>query len=303
MQISIIKFLGFGSFILALLSACSTVEPPKEKKKEINPPTEKTTSFQLPDLPKTISFCGEEFPLDNFDIQERLDKELIVNAYYHSSTIQGLKRANRYFPVIEKILKENGIPEDFKYLCLIESGLIQAVSPAGAQGFWQFMPETANEFNLTVNDQIDERLDIEKSTTAACVYLKNSQRKFNDWMLTAASYNAGMGGIENAMEDQLVDRYFDLHLNNETSRYVFRILAMKIIFENPEAYGFSKTQIQLYEPILTRKITVNKSIDNLKEWAKKNGSNYRMLKVLNPWILTDKLKLKDEVLTIELPKL
>lgn len=263
---------------------------------------QKTESFQLPDLPKSVSFCGEEFPLDNFDVRERLDKELIVNAYYHSSTIQGLKRANRYFPEIEKALKENGIPDDFKYLCLIESGLSQAVSPAGAKGFWQFMPATAEEFNLTVNNQIDERLDVTKSTNAACKYLRKAQNNFNNWMLTAAAYNAGMGGIQNAMEDQLVERYFDLHLNNETSRYVFRILAMKIIFENPEAYGFSKEQIELYEPIATRKIEVKEVIPDLKKWAKENGSNYHMVKVLNPWILRDKLDVRNEVLTIELPK-
>lgn len=283
-----------------MLSSCSSNE--KHKEKDITEIIQKTESFQLPDLPKSVSFCGEEFPLDNFDVRERLDKELIVNAYYHSSTIQGLKRANRYFPEIEKALKENGIPDDFKYLCLIESGLSQAVSPAGAKGFWQFMPATAEEFNLTVNNQIDERLDVTKSTNAACKYLRKAQNKFNNWMLTAASYNAGMGGIQNAMEDQLVERYFDLHLNNETSRYVFRILAMKIIFENPEAYGFSKEQIELYEPIATRKIEVKEVIPDLKKWAKENGSNYHMVKVLNPWILRDKLDVRNEVLTIELPK-
>ncbi len=283
-----------------MLSSCSSTE--KQKEKDMTEIIQKTESFQLPDLPKSVSFCGEEFPLDNFDVRERLDKELIVNAYYHSSTIQGLKRANRYFPEIEKALKENGIPDDFKYLCLIESGLSQAVSPAGAKGFWQFMPATAEEFNLTVNNQIDERLDVTKSTNAACKYLRKAQNKFNNWMLTAASYNAGMGGIQNAMEDQLVERYFDLHLNNETSRYVFRILAMKIIFENPEAYGFSKEQIELYEPIATRKIEVKEVIPDLKKWAKENGSNYHMVKVLNPWILRDKLDVRNEVLTIELPK-
>lgn len=285
-----------------LIFACSTQEQKKTEKKKPVESAQVHVNFQLPDLPDVISFCGEEFPLDNFDIRERLDKELIVNAYYHSSTIQGLKRANRYFPEIEKTLKENGIPDDFKYLCLIESGLSQAVSPAGAKGFWQFMPATAKEFNLIVDDQIDERLDVTKSTNAACVYLKNAQRRFNDWMLTAASYNAGMGGIQNSLDEQMVDRYFDLHLNNETSRYVFRILAMKIIFENPEAYGFSKSQIQLYEPIPTRKIEVNSSIPDLKKWAKENGTNYHMVKILNPWILKDKLSVRDEVLTIELPK-
>lgn len=302
MQFSLIKLSAFVSFSTLILSACSSPEKPKEKKEDTAEIIQKMESFQLPNLPASVSFCGEEFPLDNFDVRERLDKELIVNAYYHSSTIQGLKRANRYFPEIENALKANGIPDDFKYLCLIESGLTQAVSPAGAQGFWQFMPETAEEFSLMVNNQIDERLDVTKSTAAACKYLRNSQNKFNDWMLTAASYNAGMGGIQNALESQMVNRYFDLHLNNETSRYVFRILAMKIIFENPEAYGFSKEQIELYEPIPTRKIKVSNSISDLKEWSKKNGSNYHMVKVLNPWILSDKLKVTDEILTIELPK-
>ena len=284
------------------LLSCSSPDQPKENEKETAKTIQKSESFQLPNLPESVSFCGEEFPLDNFDIRERLDKELIVNAYYHSATIQGLKRANRYFPEIEKALKENGIPDDFKYLCLIESGLSQAVSPAGEKGFWQFMPATAKEFNLMVNSQIDERLDVTKSTTAACKYLRIAQNKFNNWMLAAASYNAGMGGIQNALDDQLVERYFDLHLNNETSRYVFRILAMKIIFENPEAYGFSKEQIELYEPIPTRKVELKNSISDLKQWAKKNGSNYHMVKVLNPWILQDKLIIRDEVLTIELPK-
>jgi membrane-bound lytic murein transglycosylase D len=300
MQFSLIKFPSFVLIGTLMLSSCSSTE--KQKEKDMTEIIQKTESFQLPDLPKSVSFCGEEFPLDNFDVRERLDKELIVNAYYHSSTIQGLKRANRYFPEIEKALKENGIPDDFKYLCLIESGLSQAVSPAGAKGFWQFMPATAEEFNLTVNNQNDERLDVTKSTNAACKYLRKAQNKFNNWMLTAASYNAGMGGIQNAMEDQLVERYFDLHLNNETSRYVFRILAMKIIFENPEAYGFSKEQIELYEPIATRKIEVKEVIPDLKKWVKENGSNYHMVKVLNPWILRDKLDVRNEVLTIELPK-
>ncbi|MEJ6583739.1 MAG: lytic transglycosylase domain-containing protein [Crocinitomicaceae bacterium] len=301
MKFTLIRFSFFISLFTLILSACSTTEPSDEKKIQPIETIENKDQFQLPKLPKSVSFCGEDFPLDNFDVRERLDKEIIVNAYYHSSTIQGLKRANRYFPEIEKILKENGVPDDFKYLCLIESGLVQAISPAGARGFWQFMPATAMEFNLEVNSQIDERLDISKSTVAACSYLRNAQNKFKNWMLTAASYNAGVGGIGSALEDQMVVRYFDLHLNNETSRYVFRILAMKIIFENPEAYGFSKEQIELYEPIPKRKVQVKNSISDLKQWAKANGSNYHILKVLNPWILTDKLKVTNEVLTIELP--
>ena len=284
-----------------VFQACTTDAKPKETLVKNAVENEETKKIPLPPLPKSVIFCGEEFQLDNFDVRERLDKELIVNTFYHSSTIQGLKQANRYFPQIENELKANGIPDDFKYLCLIESGLTQATSPSGAKGFWQFMPKTAEEFGLVVNGQIDERLDIAKSTVAACRYLQDAQKKFNDWMLTAASYNRGIGGIEEALKDQEVDCYFDLHLTNETSRYVFRIIAMKLIFENPQAYGFSKEEIELYEPIPTREVVVKASILNLKHWAKEQGSNYRMLKLLNPWILTDKLTVKNSEMIIELP--
>jgi len=286
----------------SVFSACSQPKANVEKEENKTEIIKEIKQFHLPKLPSVVTFCGVDFPLDNFDVRERLDKEIIVNAYYHSSTIQGLKRANRYFSAIENVLKENGIPDDFKYLCLIESNLSQATSPSGAKGFWQFMPETAEEFGLVVNHQIDERLDIAKSTAAACQYLKNAQSIFGDWMLTAASYNRGVGGIENELKEQQVDRYFDLYLTSETSRYVFRILAMKLIFENSEAYGFSKKEIELYEPVPTRKIKVTSTILDLKSWAKKQGTNYNMLKILNPWILGDNLKVKNETFTIEIPK-
>lgn len=300
-SISSFYLINFASCIL-LTSACTSSDKINNESKSETKVVKEIKQFHLPKLPTTVTFCDESFSLDNFDIRERLDKEIIVNAYYHSSTIQGLKRANRYFPIIEKALKENGIPDDFKYLCLIESSLTQATSPSGAKGFWQFMPETAEEFGLVVNNQIDERLDITKSTKAACQYLKNAQAKFGDWMLTAASYNRGIGGVENDLKEQQVDRYFDLYLNNETSRYVFRILAMKIIFENPDAYGFPKSEIELYEPIKTTEIKVTSSIPNLKSWAKIKGTNYNMVKILNPWILGDNLKVKNETFTIEIPK-
>lgn len=302
MQISFFLLLKKLLLLSILLTACSVSE---SNKNETESKTETITiqqQFHLPNLPDAVSFCGETFPIDNFDLEERLDKEIIVNAYYHSSTIQSLKRANRYFPIIEEKLKENGIPDDFKYLCLIESGLTQATSPAGAKGFWQFMPKTAEEFGLIINNQIDERLDIIKSTNAACKYLKIANSKFNDWMLTAASYNRGIGGIENELNTQHVEKYFDLYLNNETSRYVFRILAMKLIFENPEAYGFSRKEIELYGPVKTKKIEVTSTISNLKTWAISKGTNYKMVKILNPWILGDNLKLRNEKLIIEIPE-
>ena len=258
--------------------------------------------FVLPPLPDTVLFCGKAIVLENFDMRERLDKEIIVNTFYHSSTIQALKRANRYFEILEKTLNQENVPTDFKYLCLIESGLTQAVSPAGARGFWQFMPKTAQEYGLRVDKEVDERLHIEKSTVAACNYLKDANARFEDWILVAASYNMGMGGVGNALKDQEVENYFDLHLNNETSRYVFRILALKIIFENLEAYGFNKDELELYEPIDVRSIELTETTDSLKHWAKEQGSTFRMLKLLNPWIKGDKLTIKDETITVDLPK-
>lgn len=258
--------------------------------------------FVLPPLPDTVLFCGEAILIDDFDREERLDRELLANSYYHSSTILSFKRANRYFPQIEKELKKQGIPEDFKYLCLIESGLAQATSPAGAKGFWQFMPETATEFSLRVDGEVDERLHVAKSTRAACVYLKRAYAKFKDWALVAASYNMGMGGVSSTLEAQEMENYFDLHLNNETSRYVFRILAMKLIFENQEAYGFHTKELELYEPVSTRPVELVESTDNLAHWAVEQGSTYRMLKLLNPWILGNKLTVKQDTLIIDLPK-
>ncbi|MDX2360493.1 MAG: lytic transglycosylase domain-containing protein [Crocinitomicaceae bacterium] len=300
MSLKSIKFL----IPVALIILCISCQ--EDKSQDVPEPVFETISaekFVLPAIPDSIEFCGQIVYFDDFDMRERLDKELIVNTFYHSSTIQGLKRANRYFGDIGIALTEAGIPEDFKYLCLIESGLTQAVSPAGARGFWQFMPATAKEYDLKINKEVDERLNIQKSTLAACTYLNNANERFNDWVLTAASYNMGMGGVANAMESQEVDSYFDLYLSSETSRYVFRILALKIIHENQEAYGFNSEELELYEPIQTRSIEVNETIENLKHWAVENGSNYRKLRILNPWIIGNKLTCKEgEVLTIELPE-
>lgn len=260
-----------------------------------------SNEFVYPSVPDTVYFCNIPILIDNFDKRERLDKEIIVNTFYHSSTIQIIKRSNRYLPVLERILSENKIPDDFKYLCIIESALTQVTSPSGAKGFWQFMPQTAREYGLRVDNEVDERLHVEKSTQAACQYLRDAYNKFNDWMLVAASYNMGMSGVEKAMEDQEVDHYFDLHLNNETSRYVFRILALKTILENSSDYGFNMDSIDLYSPVPIKKIKVEHSIKNLKHWARENGTTYHMLKVLNPWIINDKLTIRSEPVTIELP--
>ncbi len=256
---------------------------------------------KYPELPKEMMLFGEKIMLDNFDVRERLDKEVIVNTYYHSSTIQILKKANRYIPLIEKILKEEGIPEDMKYLCVIESALSQATSPSGAKGFWQFMPAAGKENGLIISKEVDERFHVEKSTRAACDYLKTARRNFSDWILASASYNCGIGGLKRVMKEQGANNFFELYMNRETTRYVFRIMALKILMENPTAYGFDPEQMELYEPIATRKIKVTESIEDLADWAKEQGSNLRMLKVLNPWLISNKLTVSESTYIIELP--
>ena len=240
-----------------------------------------------PPIPEYLFLAGEQVPTESFSVREKLDRELIINTYRHSSSILYLKRASRWFPLIEPILEEHGIPNDFKYLAVIESGLTQAVSPAGASGFWQFMKKTAPEYELEVTSTVDERYHVEKSTHAACQYLQESYEKFGNWGLAAASYNMGMTGVEHRLEAQGVDSYWELHLNSETGRYVYRILAVKEVLSHPETYGFQLTENDLYLPHEVRKVAVTASIENLSEFALKNGSNYRELKELNPWLIKD----------------
>ena len=194
-----------------------------------------------PPIPEYLFLAGEQVPTESFSVREKLDRELIINTYGHSSSILYLKRASRWFPLIEPILEEHGIPNDFKYLAVIESGLTQAVSPAGASGFWQFMKKTAPEYELEVTSTVDERYHVEKSTHAACQYLLESYEKFGNWGLAAASYNMGMTGVEHRLEAQGVDSYWELHLNSETGRYVYRLLAVKEVLSHPETYGFQLT--------------------------------------------------------------
>ncbi len=257
---------------------------------------------QLPPIPSKMELFGETIDLRDEDIRERLDNELIVNAYLHSATTLIIKRANRYFPSLEQLLKEQQIPSDFKYLCVIESNLTQAISPAGARGFWQFMPETAKEYNLLINTEIDERLNVQKSTLAACAYLKKSHAEFKNWILAAASYNRGMGGVRSDMKSQYTNNYFDTEMNNETGRYVFRIMAMKLILENPKAYGFNIKPFDLYPIRNTKTITINTPIPDLAWWAKNNNVNLKIIRKLNPWLLTNSLTIKPINYVITLPK-
>lgn len=238
----------------------------------------------------SFDFCGEKTPMHIADVQERFDRELTINRNLHASTELIIKRANRYFPVIEPILKKHGVPDDFKYLAVIESRLENAVSPAGARGVWQFMPATAKEYGMEVNTIIDERYHLEKSTEAACKYLLDAKKRFGSWTLAAAAYNGGMAGVSRQQDRQKISNYYDLLLTEETSRYVFRILALKEIMQNPEKYGYSIPTTKLYQPIATKAIEVNSSIENLADFALEQGINYKILKIHNPWLRDISLK-------------
>jgi len=240
-------------------------------------------------FPAEIDFAGEKTPLQISDVRERLDRELLINANLDATTALIIKRANRAFPIIEPILERNNIPDDFKYLAVIESGLMNATSSAGAKGIWQFMPDTAKERGMEVNDIVDERYHLEKSTEAACKYLQAAKDKFGSWTLAAASYNGGMTGVSKKIEEQQVANYYDLALTEETSRYVFRILALKEIMKNPDKYGFSIFSSDLYLKLPTKKIEVDSSIADLATFAKTQGINYKILKIHNPWLRDKKL--------------
>ncbi|NEV94236.1 lytic transglycosylase domain-containing protein [Psychroflexus sp. YR1-1] len=236
------------------------------------------------DLPEKIDFAGELTPLEIPDIKERLDKELLVNTYWQSNALLLIKRAHKYFPIIEPILKECGIPEDFKYLAVAESGLEHVVSYAGATGFWQIMEATAKEYGLEVNDNVDERYNIEKSTRVACEYLKKSKERFGSWTLAAAAYNAGNYGISKELERQEVENYYDLLLNPETSRYVFRIIALKHILSNAKEFGFNYEEKNLYEIQPIKTVEVDTAVTDFVRFAEKFDMNYKTLKIHNPWL-------------------
>jgi hypothetical protein len=248
--------------------------------------------FSLP-LPEELEFAGELVPLDQWDIRERMDRELLVNTYWQSNMLLGMKRANRWFPVIEPILRANGIPDDFKFLALIESNLTNAVSPSGATGFWQFLEGTGKEYGLLVNEEVDERYHVEKSTQAACAYLNAAYKRYNSWPMVAASYNMGMGGLDRQTEKQGSASYWDLLLNEETGRYVFRMLAVKEIMNNLDKYGFVIRPADLYEPMAFRTVMISSSVDDFASFAKANGVNYKMLKLFNPWLRQSYLKNKE----------
>lgn len=248
-----------------------------------------------PEIPNEVYLFGEKVPLENFEVYERLDRELVVNTYWHSSTILALKRAARWFPVIEPILKKNNVPVDFKYLAVAESNLENVVSPVGATGFWQFIKSAATEYGLEVNDEVDERYDIEKSTEAACKYIKDAYSKFGSWTMAAAAYNAGMNGISKWSSIQKTNNYYNLTLGIETSRYIARVAAIKIIMENPQKYGYYLNENDLYKPLKFTEVILDSSVTDFADYAASLGINYKTLKLYNPWLRDTKLKVKNGV--------
>lgn len=254
-------------------------------------------------VPTDLEFAGEAMPLDNPDILERMDRELLVNTYWQSNGLLMFKRANKYFPIIEPILERHGIPSDFKYLAVIESGLQNVTSPAGAKGFWQIMRATGRENGLEINDNVDERYNLELATEVACKYLLTAKERFGSWTLAAASYNAGMAGISRRLEEQGVDDYYDLLLGEETGRYIFRIVALKEILNNPDKYGFNFRYKDLYTNIPTYKVEVDTAVTSFVDFASRFGINYKILKLHNPWLREQHLNNKSrKKYYIEIPK-
>lgn len=258
---------------------------------------------RVPALPDSLTFAGDPVPLHNFDVRESLEDEILSVMFFHSQTLKNLKRTTRYFPVIEPILKKNGVPEDFKFLAIAESNLTNAVSPAGARGVWQFMTSTAKSYGMEVSGDVDERYHLEKATKAACQYLKRSYRKYKDWALVAAAYNYGEGNVDKQLARQKVNSYYDMLLNRETARYVFRILAIKLVYSDPVKYGLVLRKQDYYAPIPTYEVEVDSSVSNWADFAAKHKTNYKLLKYFNPWLRDSKLSNSaKKTYKIKLPK-
>jgi membrane-bound lytic murein transglycosylase D len=277
---------------LVLFTTCG-LKPKDDRKSEMSEDGMKLATS--PPVPDTVRFMGENVPLDRFDIFESLDREILVNTYFHSQTIRFIKLAPRYFSIIDPILKSEGLPADFRYLMVAESNLSpRALSPKGAAGMWQFMKTTALECGLEVNAEVDERYHIEKSTLAACRYLKSAWEKYKIWSLVAAGYNAGFGAVDKQLEKQKVGSYFDLLMTEETERYVFRIISLKLILENPVRFGFDIPEEEKYPLSKTKKVEITGSVPDWAVFAKNQGITYKTLKYYNPWLresfLTNKFR-------------
>lgn len=288
LTLSLILIAGFIGFMLLNSGNQYMLNAQSSEKQMPNASAQnyKIISF---DLPNELYFAGEKVPMELFYVRESLERELVVNTYWHSSTLLLLKRANRWFPVIEPILAKNGVPNDFKYLSMIESNLTNARSPAGAVGFWQFLEATAKEYGMEVTPDVDDRYNVEKSTEAACRFLLKAYNKYGSWSLVAASFNAGNRRIDGFLKEQQADSYFDLLMAEETERYLFRMIAMKMIVENPTFYGFYPEIEKLYQPLAFEIVNVNASILNLADFSKEKGISYKLLKYFNPWMRSNQL--------------
>ena len=274
----------FCFIVISLFSIfISSVEKTNEEK-EFKNSFKKNYAIYSIEIPDSISFCNEIAPIEDVDIRERIDKEFLSNTYFHSNTLLYFKKSNKWFPIITPILKKYGIPEDFKYLAVVESNLSNVISPSGAAGFWQIMRTTGKSLGLEIRKEVDERYHLVKSTEAACKYLLKAHSEFKNWTLSAAAYNMGIDGLKKQLTKQKTNNYYDLYLNSETARYVFRILAVKEILSNPKNYGFKYLDSHLYSQISTHTIAVDTTINNLAIFAKKQGINYKILKKLNPWL-------------------
>ena len=290
--------LTLGIMLLFMLFWCSDFEPTV-----ISVADSSSQIASVPELPDTVMFCGEIVPVDFFDVKESLEREMLVNSYWHSKTIWLIQKSTRYFPVIEPILKKYNIPDDFKYLAVAESDLANQVSPAGATGFWQLLEGTAKDYNLEINSEVDERYHLEKSTEAACKFINDSYEKYGNWTITAASYNVGRRGIDRQISRQKESNYYDLLLNSETARYVFRIIAIKLVFENPDKYNFLIPENRRYKPVPYKIVEVNTAIPDWADFAHEHHTNYKMLKILNPWLRDNELANKSKkTYEIKIPK-
>lgn len=271
-----------GVFAIAFLFVFAVQDAPSDdnlEKKIIN-----DYNVYALNVPENLAFAGEQLPLNNPDIFERMDRELLVNTYWQSNGLLMFKRANKYFPIIEPILEKYNVPNDFKYLAVIESGLQNVTSPAGAKGFWQIMKATGKENGLEINSNVDERYNLELATEVACKYLLKAKERFGSWTLAAASYNAGMAGISRRLKEQGVDDYYNLLLGQETGRYIFRIVALKEILNNPDKYGFNFRNTDLYRTVPTYKVKVDTAVTDFVKFSERFGINYKILKLHNPWL-------------------
>ena len=304
-----LRFLSFLSIAIIMLFFINAIHK-TDIKTEIDPNPESNThknyKVKALKLPNDLNFSGERVPIERTSIRERMDRELLVNTYWQSNGLLLIKRANKYFPILEPLLKKYGLPDDFKFLAVAESGLlIDNPSSARASGLWHFLPSTAKEkkYNLEVNKNVDERYHIEKSTKAAALYLKNAKSKFGSWTLAAAAYNAGNGRISGRLNTQQVTDYYDALLPDETERYIFRIVALKEVLNNPKKYGFVFDQEDLYTLSDTKTVQVDTAITNIASFAKKFGITYKELKLYNPWLRENKLNNKSRKLyEIKIPE-